>query len=171
MKHKFCLLYAWLVWAVTFFVPDVNLMTRFRGWLYSLVMPKCGKNFQVSAGARLFGLNNLYVGSNVYIATNVVINACDHIILEDEVMVGINSTLVSGNHTIKDGSYRFGSAQRAPIKVGHGSWVSGNVLLIAGAEIPPSSLVAGGAVVNKKHIESGIYGGVPAKLISSSQKN
>jgi acetyltransferase-like isoleucine patch superfamily enzyme len=164
-NHLFCLLYSWLIKLITAFLPDQKHIMRFRGWLYSFAMKKCGKNFQVSAGAKISCLQNLDVGDNVFIATNVVINAGTSVTLEDEVMLGIASILVSGNHTLNNGSYRFGAMQRSPIVVGKGSWIGANVTLIAGCQIPPSSLIAANSVVNKSFTVSGTYGGVPAKLI------
>ena len=48
MKHRLLLLYSWLVKTVLFFLPDIPLIMRFRGFLYSLGMPSCGSNFQVA---------------------------------------------------------------------------------------------------------------------------
>lgn len=171
MKHKLLLLYAWFVWAVTFFFPDIPFLMRFRGWLYSQGMTECGRNLQVSSGARLYALHNLKCGNDVYIATNVVINACSLITLNDEVMIGIGSVLVSGNHTIMNGSYRFGPSERKGIQIGTGSWVAGNALILAGGELPSSSLLAGGAVLATSFSEEGVYGGVPAKLIKRNVSN
>lgn len=170
MKHKLFLLYAWFIWAFTFFLPDIAIVMKFRGFLYSFAMGECGKNFQVSAGARLYCLPNLTCGNDVYIATNVVINACEKIILCDEVMVGIGSTLVSGNHTLLGNSYRFGEPERQEIFIGAGAWIAGNALVLAGGRLPMSSLLAGGAVLSKSFDEPGIYGGVPAKLIKLNGK-
>lgn len=77
----------------------------------------------------------------------------------------ISGVLISGNHSIQNGSYRYGQNIRAPIKVGFGSWIGGNTTLVAGSILPPSSLLAAGSVLNKKFIISGIYAGSPAKLI------
>ncbi|MGO2374022.1 MAG: acyltransferase [Pseudoalteromonas prydzensis] len=165
MKHKLLLLYAWLVRTFFIFFPDIPLIMRLRGWLYSFGMQGADKNLQISANSILVGLENLKCGKNVYIASNVVINASCMINIEDGVMIGIASTLVSGDHTMEDGSYRYGKPKRNPIFIGRGSWVAGNALITAGGSLPPSSLLAGGAVLSKKFDEPGIYGGVPAKLI------
>jgi maltose O-acetyltransferase len=163
--HKFLLLYSWLVRTALIILPDIPFIMRFRGFLYSFGMPEVGRDFQVSANTRLVGLENIQCGNNVFLAANVVINACSNIIFEDEVMVGIASILVSGDHTIKDGSYRYGVSNRAPIIIGRGSWIAGNALVTSGAVLPAASLLAGGAVLSKSFTKSGIYGGVPAKLI------
>ncbi|MBB1295376.1 acyltransferase [Pseudoalteromonas sp. SR41-4] len=165
MKHKMLLLYSWLVRTFFIFLPDIPVIMRLRGWLYSFGMRSADKNLQVSANSKLVGLENLKFGKDVYIASNVVINASCIINIEDEVMIGIASILVSGDHTMKDESYRYGKPIRKPIFIGRGSWVAGNTLITAGGSLPHSSLLAGGAVLSKKFDEPGIYGGVPAKLV------
>lgn len=168
MTHKIGLIYAWLVWFLTAWMPDIPMLMRLRGYLYSVFMAKAGKNFQVSSGARLYGLINISVGNDVFLAVNVVINAGGKIIVGDEVMFGIGAVVVSGNHTIVSGSYRFGPMERQSITVGNGSWIGANATLLAGSEVPNSSLVAANAVVTKKLELVGVYGGVPAKFISSN---
>ncbi|MXR69410.1 acyltransferase [Shewanella sp. JBTF-M18] len=170
MMHKISLVYAWMVWLLTAWMPDLPMLMRLRGFLYSLFMARAGRNFQVSSGARLYGLKNISVGNDVFVAVNVVINAGGKIIVGDEVMFGIGAVVVSGNHTLVNGSYRFGPMDRKAITVGSGSWIGANVTLLAGSSVPNSSLVAANAVVTK-HLEIvGVYGGVPAKFISSNLK-
>lgn len=167
MCHKFSLIYSWFIWSLTFFLPDMPILMRMRGKLYSLVMKSSGRNFQVSSGARLFSLKHLVVGDDVFIATNVVVNSGCSIIIESQVMLGIGVVVVSGNHTLKNGSYRFGEMRRIPVKIGYGSWIGANSTLVAGAEVPCGSLIAANSVVTKKLSISGVYGGSPAKLLNN----
>lgn len=168
MYHKLSLVYSWFVWLVTFFLPDTALIMRFRGRLYSVLMKGTCRNFQVSNGARLYGLQNINVGDDVYIATNVVINAGAEINLGSQVMLGIGAILVSGNHTSHEGSYRFGKMSRAPISIGFGSWIGANVTIVAGSEVPKGTLIGANSLVTKKLEVSGVYGGVPVQLIRSN---
>ena len=165
MKKRLNFLYSWFVWGVTFFFPDAPTIMRFRGWLYSFFMPSCGKNFQVASSVRILGLANLSVGENVFLATGVVINARERITLHDEVLIGINTLLVSSNHTKKNGSYRFGKPTGSPIIIGQGTWIAGNVVVGAGATIPHSSLIGANSYVNKKLTAVGLYAGSPVRLI------
>jgi maltose O-acetyltransferase len=132
------------------------------------MMKNCGKNFQVSSGARIYGLGKLDVGDNVFIATNVVINTGGVIILESNVMIGIGSVLVAGDHTIKNDSYRYGERQEADINVGRGSWIAANCTVVKGAIVPPSSVVAANSIYKGVHSISGVYAGVPAVLVKKN---
>lgn len=165
MKHKLLLIYAWFVRTLTYFLPDHPLIMRIRGGFYSVGMIRCGCDFQVSSSVILRNLENIYVGNNVYLAPNVVVNAIDKITLSDEVMVGFNTVLVSGNHSLWSSSYRYGKSNKTPIFIGKGSWVAANCTVIAGAKIGSSTLVAANSAVIGDCTETGIYAGVPVKKI------
>lgn len=170
MFHKFSLIWGWFVWLATFFIPDFPLSMRFRGWLYSFAMKECGKNFQVASSCRILGLDTLSVGDDVYCAPNVCISGGGEIRLSSEVMIGIGSVVVAGNHTMIHGSYRFGVRMEKSIYVGRGSWVSANCTVLGGAYIPESTLIAANAAVVGRLDEAGIWGGVPAKLLRRNTK-
>lgn len=160
--HKFLLLYSWLIRFIFCFLPDEPRIMRLRGFFYGIFMPKVGRDFQVSGTAIIKSLENLYVGENVYLAPNVIVNAGSDIYLESEVMIGFNSVLVAGNHTLINGSYRFGESQKAPIKIGFGSWVGANCTILPGVTIGCGTLIAANSAVVKSCSQNCIYGGVPA---------
>jgi acetyltransferase-like isoleucine patch superfamily enzyme len=166
MYHYLLLLFSWIIRVTTFIIPESSLGSRFRGFLYGIFMPQCGKNFQVSSNARIINLENFYVGDNVYLAPGVVVNAISRITLESEVMIGFNSVIVSGNHTLFNGSYRFGKSNCRPIYIKFGSWISANCTVTAGSKIGEGSLVAANSVVTGSLPAGGIYGGLPAKLLN-----
>ena len=165
MFHKFSLIWSWFVWLTTFAIPDFPLSMRYRGWLYSFGMFSCGNNFQVASSCRLISVDTLSVGDDVYFAPNVVVNGGGKIDISNEVMVGIGSVIVSGNHSNFEGSYRWGKRNEAPITVGEGSWLGANTVLVAGSAVPRSSLIAAGSVVVTVLLKPGVYGGVPARLL------
>lgn len=163
--HKFSIIYSWFIRISTRFLPDVPFIMRFRGFLYSLGMASCGKNFQVCSTAYINSLNGLKIGENVYLAHNVVLLGKD-ITIKDEVLIGPNTVVVSGNHTYLNNSFRFGLSVSAPIEIQQGVWVGANSTILAGSIIPEKSILAAGSVSNKKYSEKmSLYAGVPAKLI------
>lgn len=155
--HKIFLLYSWFIRTLFYFFPDIPLIMRLRGFLYSLFMKKRGNNLQVSASSIVKGLENISIGNNCFFAANTIIDAGTDIYLEDDVMIGYASILISGNHTLKNGSYRFGASKREAITIQFGSWVGANCVILAGANIPPSSCIAAGTSLGNKLPESGIY--------------
>lgn len=56
--------------------------------------------------------------------------------------------------------------KRSGVKIGDNCWIGDSVIMLDGASIGHSSIVAAGAVVNKKFPSFSVIGGCPAKLIS-----
>ena len=165
MKHKFLLLYSWFVRTILYFLPDIPFIMRFRGWLYGLGMKKCGKNFQVTHSTILNGLDKMFVGKNVYIANfgNIICNG--YVFLGDNILIGPSIVISSGNHYFKNGMLSSDSLED-DILIGENVWIASHVTILAGVKIPNNSIIAAGAIVNKKSCtNSGMYAGVPAKFI------
>lgn len=168
MRIKLSILYSWMIKTLTYFLPNHPIFMRFRGALYSLMMKKCGKNFQVASTVTINSLAGLEIANNVYIAHNNVIIGTK-IIIGDEVIIGPNCIISSGNHIFDGSSFRYGRKKeqtKGGVIIEKGSWIAGNCSIIDGAILPKQSILAAGAVLNKKMVEErSIYGGVPAKKI------
>jgi len=165
MKHKISIIYSWFIRLITSVLPNTPGIMRFRGWLYSLMMKKCGKDFQVSSSVIFNSVSGLEIGDHVYIAHNTVILGIK-IVIEDEVLIGPNCVISGGNHTFSNESFRFGKKQNREVIIKKGSWVGGNCSIVGGAILPKQSILAAGSVLNKEFNQSKmIYGGVPAKCL------
>ena len=103
MKVKISILYAWFVRTLTYFLPNFPFIMRFRGFLYSLMMDKCGINFQVTSTTYFNTLSGIKIGDNIYIGHNNVIIGLD-ITINDEVIIGPNCVISGGNHVFKNGN-------------------------------------------------------------------
>src|SRR5690554_3068871 len=103
MKLKISILYSWLVRTATYFLPNHPVFMRFRGWLYSLMMKRCGRDFQVCSSVTLNSLTGLDVGNNVYISHNNVLIGTD-VKIGDDVIIGPNCIISSGNHVFDGNS-------------------------------------------------------------------
>lgn len=169
MKHKLLLLYSWFVKSTLYFVPDIDFTMRFRGFMYGLGMKKCGSNFQVSNNVIIKELENITVGNDVFIGNNSIIMGSGEIVIESEVLIGPNCTIISGNHSFKNGSYRFGEVViKGRIIISFGSWISANCVVASGASLPKGSVLGANSFLNKCFHDAGaIYGGNPAKFIKT----
>jgi len=170
MKHKSLLIYSWLVFFLLRILPDMPSIMRFRGHCYLFFTRNRVSDFQVSSDVVIRNLENITIGNSVYLAPGVVINAVGDIHLGDEVMVGFNSVLNSGNHTIKGNSYRHGDKHILPIYIGSGSWVAANCTITAGSNIGVCTLIAANSCYSGRSEDFSIYGGVPAVFIRYSKK-
>lgn len=165
--RKLSMLYSWLVRTILFFLPNIPIIMRFRGFLYSLMMKECGSNFQVASDAFFNSLSNIRIGNNVYIGPQNAIIAVD-LVIGDNVIIGPNCVVAGSNHLFDGTSFRTLRSENLLVSIGAGCWVAGNCTIVAGAKLPKYSILAGGAVLTKRFEEErAIYGGVPAKFIKS----
>tara|TARA_R110002033_G_scaffold159077_2_gene195356 strand:- start:180 stop:695 length:516 start_codon:yes stop_codon:yes gene_type:complete len=166
MKSKVLLIYSWFVRSLLFFLPDMPILMRFRGFLYSFGMAECGKDFQVTHDAILRGLQNLSVGNNVFIGNHTILLASDKIKIENEVLIAPHCTIVSGDHTSLNGSFRYGPSKTGEIFIAQGSWIGTNCTVGMNSVVPNGSILGANSFLNKKFDqEKSLYAGSPAKLI------
>ncbi|WP_313264658.1 acyltransferase [Sphingobacterium sp.] len=169
MKHKISILYSWLVRTLLYFLPNLPLIMRFRGFLYSLMMKHCGKNFQVASDVYFGSLSKLHIGDNVYIAPKNVVIALE-LTIHDNVIVGPSCVISGGNHKFDGLSFRWLKSTVEKVTIREGCWIAGNCSVLAGVDFPPFSILAAGAVLTKSfETQYGIYAGVPAKFIKTIQ--
>lgn len=151
-----------------FFMPDIPLIMRFRGWLYGLGMAHCGKDFQVTHDAILKDLQGIIVGNNCFVGNGSVLMGSGKIIIEDQVLFAPHVIIISGNHSSMNRSYRYGTGEVGTILIGHGAWIAGNSTIQKDSALPANSVLSANSFLNKCYkIENSIYGGVPAKLIKT----
>lgn len=151
-------------------IPDGPHGDRDRGILYEPFLKDYGENFKVAAQTLIFDPNKLTVGDHVYIGFNSYIGQ-GNIVLESEVLIGSFVSLTASNHMIKNNSFRFGGFKEDDILIGEGSWLGSHVSIMAGVKIPPTTLVAAGAVVTKSFDIPGlVIGGCPAIAISTVEE-
>lgn len=143
-------------------MPDIPVFMRFRGFLYSLMMQRCGHNLQVASTVILNPLSGLSMGNNVFFAHRSIIIGTD-VEIGDEVLIGPGTCISGGNHTFLNASYRYGPHVPMPVKIKSGAWIAANCSVTAGSVLPERSVLAAGAVLTKAFTETdSVYAGVPA---------
>ena len=166
MKRKLLLIYCWFIRIILFPLPDIPLFMRFRGWLYGFAMRKRGIDFQVTHDAIIKDIWGISVGSHVFVGNGTVIMGSGTIDIEDEVQFAPHCIVISGNHTLMNGSFRYGKGDSGHIQIGRGSWVAGNSTIQRGSKLPAGSVLSANSFLNKDFEEPlSLYGGVPAKFI------
>lgn len=159
--------YIWFrfIMVATNWLPDFTSILKLRGFLLRPAFRKCGKNFQVASGTTINFSNMVEVGDNVFIANNCWIHGIGGIEIQNEVMLGPFTVLVTTNHTRFGNSWRFGKGKTSPIVLKRGIWTGAHVVITAGVTMGEGSAVAAGAVVTKDVLSDCIVGGIPAKII------
>lgn len=165
MKHKLLLVAAFYIRLFTSWLPDTPFVMRFRGRLYSILMRKSGRNFQVAENVSFKGIQYLTVGDDVYIGPN-----CQFILrvgcsMGDRVLIGPNCVIVDGNHGFDGLSYRYAHGSRGAVELGSGSWIAANCVLTQSCKVGERTVVgACSVVVGDLHPDS-IYVTVKAQRI------
>lgn len=116
----------------------------------------------------------LFRWSGISIGTSVAINMgvrfldgfeAGLITLEDEVSVAPMVCFAADSHP---NNARFlldrGYAKRAPIHVGHGTWIGAGAILLPGTVVGRSAIIGAGAVITSDVPDFAIMTGVPARV-------
>ena len=130
---------------------------------------KTGKNTAIHSNCYFCG-NYVRIGANCFVN-----NFCkfysysndDSLIeIEDNVTIAMNVVFCTHTHEVGDESRRaIRKTVVAPIKIGAGTWIGANAIILPGVSVGRGCVIAAGAVVNRNCEDNCIYGGVPATLI------
>lgn len=109
----------------------------------------------------------------VSIGRRCVIGRGSHIIghwrieLGDEIQTGPYVYITDQNHVYDDPDVAIGwqTATEAAVRIGSGSWLGANVVILPGTDLGEHTTVAAGAVVRGTFPSHVVLGGVPAKVL------
>lgn len=102
-------------------------------------------------------------GDNIFINQNVTFVDLGGITIEDNVMIGPMSRLITVNHLVSPEKRRGLVAQ--PITVRENAWIGTNVTILPGITIGENSIVAADSTVTKDVPNNVIVAGTPAKVL------
>jgi maltose O-acetyltransferase len=122
-------------------------------------------NLQVARNVYIAFPNRLEIGRDVFLGYGAWIHAGGYVTIEDEVQLGPYAVIIAGNHSLSNGSYRFGSSDRAPIHLKKGCWVGAHVTITRGVTVGDGSVVAANAVVTQDIPPFTIAVGIPAMVV------
>lgn len=88
-----------------------------------------------------------------------------HIIIGNNVAVGMGTKFITNSHNIGPGNNRAGAGTVGDIVVEDGVWIGANVTILQGCIISKGCIIAAGSVVTHSTEPDSLYAGVPAKKI------
>jgi acetyltransferase-like isoleucine patch superfamily enzyme len=138
-----------LIALLDIFCPHGKPGDRWRGALMAPLLMKCGKNFCMKRGVFFVSPHRVSIGENVYIGNYVNIGAGE-IVLEDEVVLAPMVSINAQNHTMRNGSYRFGTPVESKVVLRRGCWIGVHACILSGADIGEGALVGAGCVVRRR---------------------
>lgn len=126
-----------------------------------------GRNALIYPGVYLEtqGAGRIDIGDNVVLSTGVHLVAFDHMVIEDNTMVGEYSSIRDANHVASPDSMRNSGHQHAPIRIGANVWIGRGVTVLKGASIGRDCIVGANAVVTRPLPAGTRAAGVPARAL------
>ncbi len=134
-----------------------------------------GPNVSLSAGMTpgqsLISDRIVVVGDRCLIGRNSSINGHLSIEIGDDVFFGPNVYVTDQNHTAIDRTLPIGrqAAPERPVRIGAGSWIGTNAVILPGVTIGERAIVGAGAVVTRDVPTGAVVVGAPARVVSDAQ--
>jgi len=130
-----------------------------------------GPNVCLTAG--ISADQEMLITPTVTIGRKCIIGRGSHIIghwsivLGDEIQTGPYVYITDQNHSYDDPNAPVGwqTPTEAAVRIGSGSWLGANVVILPGTVLGVNTVVAAGAVVRGTFPDHVVLGGVPAKIL------
>lgn len=137
------------------------MTAEYASILKELFGENIGENSMVSAPLSGAALDQMKIGNNVFINSNLLAMSRGGITIEDDVKIAANVSLLSNNHD----PYEREILICKPIAIRKGAWIGANSVVLAGTEIGRYAIVGAGSVVTKDIPDYAVAVGNPAKVI------
>ena len=112
----------------------------------------------------------IIIGNYVYITSRCQIYSSVKIEIEDYVLIASNVFIVDCSHRYSNTQIPYnlqGFQSYSNVKIGKGSWISQNVVIMSGVKIGEQCIIGANSVVNKSIPDRCIAVGSPAKVIKT----
>lgn len=128
-----------------------------------------GENVEVENGFRGYGLENIQLGSDIYLGYECTLFGYGGIKIGDGSILGHRVEIQTRNHNYdSDDLLAIPYDSRyihKPVTIGRFVWVGSNVLIVPGVKIGDGAVIAMGSVVTRDVPERAVVGGNPASII------
>lgn len=113
---------------------------------------------------------NIHIGENVFVNSGCYFMDCATITIGDYVFIGPNCGLYTATHPFDITKRNQGLEKAFSITIESNVWIGANVSLLAGITIGEGSVIAAGSVVTKDIPAHVIAGGVPCRVMKSTDE-
>jgi acetyltransferase-like isoleucine patch superfamily enzyme len=147
-------------------------------WLVGCDYISIGQNVAIYAGAWLAAGTqsgapspSLIIGDGVSIRECAVISASERIVIEPYVSIAGRCVVIDSEHTWEGGNALIGQnpSITAPIRIGLGTWLAEQSIILKGTDIGAFSIVAASSVVRGHFPDFSILAGIPARVVGSTR--
>lgn len=149
-----------LVWKLNNTQPRT---AAYAAILKELFKENIGENSTVIAPLNGVCFDQIKIGKNVFINSNLLAMARGGITIEDDVQIAANVQLLTNNHDLYDRMI----LECQPITIHQGAWIGAGVSILPGVEIGRYAVVGAAAVVTKDVPDYAVVVGNPARVIKT----
>ena len=135
----------------------------------TLIGPHVSLSAGIAPGQELLSDQVVTIGDRVLIGRGSSIVGHFQIVVEDEVYFGPNVYVTDQNHALVDTTLAIGrqTAPERPVRIGWGSWLGTNSVVLPGVSIGRQVTVGAGSVVTSDLPDRCVAVGSPARVIES----
>ena len=136
-----------------------------------------GDNCQIRRNTEIFPregnrFGRLEIGDRVLVSAYTCLDLCADIMVGDDVAISPFCSIYTHNHTPVAGTLIWKNPDFiAGVKIGRGAWLGHGASIMPGVEIGEGAVVGAQSVVTKSVDAETVVGGVPAKLIRSTDSS
>lgn len=139
-----------------------------RKWFYQILGAKIGKRTFPCRRVEILLPRGLKLEDGVAIGWFAELDARGGIVIDHDTNISSHVKLITGSHDINDPNF---TADFLPIHIGHHVWIGTGATVLQGVKIGDGAVIAAGAVVTRDVPPYEVWGGVPAKRISTRSKD
>lgn len=143
-----------------------------------------GVRIRVKKGRQLVLGNNVYIDDycrfeciegNIYIGDNTFFNSNNNIVSLKKIKIG-NNCLFGPNVGVFDHNHRYNQSNIPilnqgyivdEININNNIWIGSNSIITKGVTVASDVVIGANSVVNKSIYNTGVYAGIPIKIIKS----
>lgn len=133
-----------------------------RVFFYKLAGMKIGKGSHLHTGTDFYDPRGVRIGEGTIVGRNAFLDGRDELAIGDNVDIASDVMIYNSEHDLDSDDF---SAILAPVEIGDFCFIGPRAIILPGVKIGKGAVVVAGAVVTKDVGEFVIVGGVPARPI------
>jgi len=134
----------------------------FRRFCYRLARIKIGKGSTIHTKTRFYNPRNIIIGEDTIVGEGAVLDGRARLIIGSNVDIASEVMIYNSQHDIENENF---TAVDKPVVIEDYVFIGPRAIILPGVTIGKGAIVAAGAVVTKDVPPYAIVGGVPAKII------
>lgn len=147
-----------------FYVKQYFLWVTTRTFFWSRLFKKFGLGSHIFGRVTVFYPENVEFGNNSALDEGVILHARAPIEIGDDVHMSPGVVLTTGSRQLDE---PFPNRKRIarPIKIGSGTWIATQAVVLPGITIGKNCIVSANSLVNKDVPDNAVVAGSPARIV------